>query len=78
MIERIFALYPDARVVWAHTGMGTPEERIDELFSRYPALYGELSYRGGITRGATLSPAWRALFGKHPQRFLLGSDTWVP
>jgi len=78
VIERIFALYPDARVVWAHTGMGTPEQRIDELFTRYSGLHGELSYRSGITEGRRLSPAWRMLFTKYPQRFLVGSDTWVP
>jgi hypothetical protein len=78
VIERIFALDPGAKVIWAHTGMGTPPERIEELFARYPALYGELSYRSGITEGDSVSPAWRALFTKYPQRFLLGSDTWVP
>jgi len=78
VIERIFALYPKARVIWAHTGMGTPAERVDELFSRYPQLHGELSYRSGITEGESLSASWRALFVKYPDRFLLGSDTWVP
>ena len=78
VIERIFTLYPDARVIWAHTGMGISEARIDELFARYPALHGELSYRSGIEGGDGVSPAWRALFLKYPQRFLLGSDTWVP
>ncbi len=78
VIERIFALDPQARVIWAHTGMSTPEARIDELFARYPNLYGELSFRGGITVGGELSPEWRGLFGKYPDRFLLGSDTWVP
>ena len=78
MIERIFALDPQARVIWAHTGMGTPAERVDELFSRYPQLHGELSYRSGITEGESLSASWRALFVKYPDRFLLGSDTWVP
>ena len=78
VIERIFALYPGARVIWAHTGMGTAEGRVDELFARYPTLHGELSYRGGIADGGTLSPAWRQLFTKYPQRFVLGSDTWMP
>jgi len=78
VIERIFVLYPEAKVIWAHTGMGTAEARIDELFTRYPALYGELSYRSGITEGNRLSPAWRQLFTKYPQRFLVGSDTWMP
>ncbi len=44
----------------------------------YPGLMGELSYRGGITEGAgKLSPAWRDLFARYSDRFLLGSDTWI-
>jgi hypothetical protein len=78
VIERIFALYPQARVIWAHTGMGTSAERVDELFARYAQLHGELSYRSGITEGETLSEAWRGLFTRYADRFLLGSDTWVP
>jgi hypothetical protein len=78
VIDRIFALDPQAKVIWAHTGMSTPEERVDELFARYPMLHGELSYRGGIGGSGGLTPAWRALFTKYPDRFLLGSDTWVP
>jgi hypothetical protein len=77
VIERIFALDPQARVIWAHTGMSTPESRIDELFARYPNLHGELSFRGGITVGGELSLEWRGLFDKYPDRFLLGSDTWI-
>jgi hypothetical protein len=78
VIERIFALDPGAKVIWAHTGMGVAEERVAELLARYPALYGELSYRSGITDHGALSSAWRSLFTKYPDRFLLGSDTWVP
>jgi hypothetical protein len=77
VIERIFALDPDARVIWAHTGMSTPPARVDELLGRYPRLYGELSYRSGIVEGDALAPTWRALFTRYPERFLLGSDTWV-
>jgi hypothetical protein len=78
VIERIFALDPNARVIWAHTGINTPPARVDELFSRYLNLYGELSFRDGVTRGEALSDEFRSLFLKYPQRFLLGSDTWVP
>ena len=39
---------------------------------------GELSYRGGIAEGGDkLSAAWRALFARHSDRFLIGSDTWI-
>ena len=38
-----------------------------------------MSYRSGITEGGgKLTPEWRALFERYPDRFLLGSDTWVP
>jgi len=77
VIERIFALDPNARVVWAHTGMSTAPQRVDELFARFSRLYGELSFRSGIEDGDRLSQAWQALFLKYAARFLLGSDTWV-
>lgn len=39
---------------------------------------GELSYRPGLScDDGQLCPAWRALMLKYPQRFLIGSDTWV-
>lgn len=78
VISRIFALDPNAKVVWAHTGMSTAPERVDELLAKHSMLFGELSFRGGIEEGGSLSPAWRALLTKYPDRFLLGSDTWVP
>ena len=76
-LEILFRHNPKARVIWAHTGFGTPLARVEELLAKYPALWGELSYRSGIADAATLSAEWRALFVKHPGRFLLGSDTWV-
>lgn len=67
------------KLVWAHTGIGgTPIERVDQLLARYPQLMGELSYRPGLTcDGGQLCPEWRALLLKYPDRFLIGSDTWV-
>ena len=43
-----------------------------------PGLWGELSYRSDVADGAgRLSAEWKAMFTRHPKRFLLGSDTWV-
>lgn len=66
-------------LIWAHSGIGgTPVRRVDELLARYPGLLGELSYRPGLTcEGGQLCPEWRALLLKYPDRFLIGSDTWV-
>ncbi|MDP2073039.1 amidohydrolase [Hydrogenophaga sp.] len=67
------------RLIWAHTGIGgTPASRVDALFARYPKLMGELSYRPGLTcADGQLCPEWRALLLKYPDRFMIGSDTWV-
>ncbi len=68
-----------ARLIWAHTGIGgAPAARVDALFAKYPRLMGELSYRPGLTcEGDKLCPEWRALLLKYPNRFMVGSDTWV-
>ena len=77
-IERLYAHAPKARIVWAHTGIGgTPIERVRELMRKHPTLMGELSYRPGLLEGGRLSAPWKALLTESPQRFLVGSDTWV-
>jgi hypothetical protein len=68
-----------ARIIWAHTGFSLPSDRVSAMLTKYPKLWGELSYRSGIVDGAgKLTPEWRALFERYPDRFLLGSDTWIP
>lgn len=66
-----------AKIIWAHTGFSLPPARVAAMLSTYPQLWGELSYRSGITARGELTPEWRAMFEKYPDRFLLGSDTWV-
>lgn len=67
------------RLIWAHTGIGGPSvARVEALFERYPLLTGELSYRPGLTcEDGRLCPEWRALILRFPDRFVIGSDTWV-
>ncbi len=78
-VEMLLAHAPKTRLIWAHTGIGgVPVERVRALLKRYPALMGELSYRPGLTvADDRLSPAWRALLSEMPERFMVGSDTWV-
>ncbi|WP_395699546.1 amidohydrolase family protein [Aquabacterium sp.] len=78
-IDRLMAHAPQARLIWAHTGIGgAPVARVRALFRRYPLLVGELSYRPGLTDGdGRLSAEWRALFSEFPERFVIGSDTWI-
>lgn len=77
-VEILMQHNPRARIIWAHTGFGLSTDRVEALLAKYPNLWGELSYRSGITGdGGKLTPEWRALFERFPDRFLVGSDTWV-
>ncbi|MCF8152001.1 MAG: amidohydrolase [Burkholderiaceae bacterium] len=76
-LEILFAHNSDARIIWAHTGFSTAPEKVAAYLERHRALWCELSYRQGIAIGGKLTAEWKALFERYPDRFLLGSDTWV-
>ena len=77
-VEILMRHNPRAKIIWAHTGFGLSPARVAAMLATYPQLWGELSYRSGIVAGnGDLTPEWRGLFEKYPDRFLLGSDTWI-
>lgn len=77
-LEILFRHDPQAKIIWAHTGFSTAPEKVESHLQRYPTLWCELSYRYGITDGGgRLSPEWKRLFENYPDRFLVGSDTWI-
>ena len=77
-LEILFSLYPEARIIWAHAGFSLPATDVERMLRTYPGLVAELSYRSGISDGAgRISTEWRQLFERYPERFLLGSDTWI-
>ena len=76
-VETLIGFNPAVRVLWAHGGMTTPPETIDVILAEYPNVWVELSYRyDEIMVEDELSPVWRTLFLKYPNRFILGTDTW--
>lgn len=77
-VQKLLAHAPDAKLIWAHTGIGgTPLVQVRELMRRHPSLRGELSYRPGLISSGKLALEWREAFIAAPQRFLVGSDTWI-
>ncbi len=77
-LQILFGHNAKARIIWAHTGFSVPAARVAALLEQHAdALWGELSYRGGMTEGGRLTDEWRRLLARHSDRFLLGSDTWV-
>jgi hypothetical protein len=75
----LFRHNPKARIIWAHTGFSVAPARVAQLLDEHTdTLWGELSYRSGITGGdGKLTADWRGLFERYSDRFLLGSDTWI-
>jgi hypothetical protein len=76
-VDVMLTTYPGVRILWAHAGMSATPARVAELLDRHPLLWVELALRSDVAPGGTLDPAWRRLFLRHPDRFLVGTDTWV-
>ena len=77
-VSELAALRTDARVLWAHAGMSATPATIDGLLARHPNLWVETALRGDIATGGRLDPEWAALFARYPDRFMIGTDTWIP
>ena len=75
-LRQLFALNHSLRIIWAHAGMFTQPDTIDEMLARYPGLWVDISLRGDVAPDGDLDPRWRELFLRYPDRFLLGSGTY--
>jgi hypothetical protein len=76
-IEELLLRYPQVRWLWAHAGLGEPFEVVARVVDRNPALMIELSLKSEVAANGTLDPRWKDLFLRHPDRFMVGTDTWV-
>jgi len=77
-VRALFAVEPRLKVLWAHAGMAAPPGMIRRLLESYPLLWTEVSFRADdIAPDGRLDPAWRKLFLDHPDRFMVGTDTYV-
>jgi hypothetical protein len=77
-VEELLRVDARARVLWAHAGMAENPATIGALLDRHPRLQVELALRSDVAPGGKLDPEWRALFLRHPDRFMYGTDTWIP
>jgi len=76
-VERIFAQYPEARVLWAHAGFADPAS-VRQMLRRHRNLWADLAFRTDHAPGGNLAPEWREAFVEFPDRFMVGTDTYVP
>jgi hypothetical protein len=75
-IERLFAQDPDAYILWAHAGFERPE-RVRELLRKHRRLWADLAFRTDHGSGGKPPPEWREAFLEFPDRFMVGTDTYV-
>ena len=77
-VRRLFSIEPDLRILWAHAGMSTAPDEVRRMLEAHANLWADVSFRGGdILQGDVLHPAWKNLLLAHPQRFMIGSDTYT-
>jgi len=77
VIDTLFEMVPNATVIWAHGGAYPYPPLLGDYLYRYPRLYIDLSMRNErIAPDGILNPEWELLFMDHPDRFLVGVDTY--
>jgi predicted TIM-barrel fold metal-dependent hydrolase len=78
VVEAIFAMIPGVKVLWGHAGMSEPPAVVGPLLDKHERLWTELSFRAGaVASEGKLDEQWRALLLRHPDRFMVGTDTYV-
>jgi len=78
-VRFLYELEPDLTIIWAHAGMSEPPQVIDEMFTAFPSLYADTSYREReiLESSTELNVQWKELIMKFSDRLMVGSDTWV-
>jgi predicted TIM-barrel fold metal-dependent hydrolase len=77
VIDRVYEINPQQTVIWAHAGTFPYPALIADYLSRYPKLYVDVSVRDErIAPGGDIDDDWYELFLRHPDRFLIGVDTF--
>ncbi len=76
-VDRVFKQWPEARILWAHSGFDRPDA-VAALLEKHKALWADLAFRNDQASNNKVSDAWRPVFLKHADRFLVGTDTFAP
>ena len=76
-VERIYKQWPQARILWAHAGFDRPEN-VAAMLRRHRNLWCDLAFRTDQASGGKVDPAWRKAFLEFPDRFMVGTDSYVP
>lgn len=78
-VDFLFELEPDLKIIWAHAGMSEPAATVEAMMARYATLYADTSFREHdiLLPDGTIDGDWRQVLERFPDRFMVGTDTWV-
>lgn len=76
-VRRLFRQWPEARIIWAHSGFDSPQN-VREMLRAHPNLWADLAFRSDHASSERIDPAWREAFLEFPDRFMVGTDTFTP
>jgi predicted TIM-barrel fold metal-dependent hydrolase len=77
VIDAVYDITPDIQIIWAHAGTFPYPDLVSDYLQRYPLLSIDLSMRDQrIAADGELNDAWYELFLSHPDRFMVGVDSY--
>lgn len=76
-IRLIYEQDPNAHILWAHAGFENASAVI-EMLDQHKNLWADLSFRWDIYTNNRFLYGWKTLLLAHPDRFMLGIDTYAP
>ena len=76
-VERLLKQWPEARILWAHSGFDRPD-KVREMLRKHKNLWCDLAFRTDQARGGKVDAEWRAAFLEFPDRFMVGTDSFTP
>jgi hypothetical protein len=76
-VERLYKAWPQARILWAHSGFDRPDA-VRAMLRKHKQLWCDLAYRTDQASNNKVDAAWREAFIEFPDRFMVGTDTFTP
>jgi predicted TIM-barrel fold metal-dependent hydrolase len=76
-VERLLRQWPQAKILWAHSGFERPE-KVAEMLRKHANLWCDLAFRTDHASGGKVEADWRKVFLAFPDRFMVGTDSFTP
>ncbi len=76
-VQRLFQQFPNAKILWAHSGFDRPAA-IRDMLRKHKQLWADLAYRSDMGNNGKVDADWAEVFKEFPDRFMVGTDTFSP